>query len=136
MYDLAYGIWASGSLKILNNDNLVQIRQSAGLDALNLEIVTLTVQYVKCCIYKASPGPVDGDELLNGLGLDEGAGVFRAVSDNLMDGVEDGDHSVLLQVFGWPLLTAGQVAHQVPHGITSCKVKCFLKVNQVIVLGL
>lgn len=74
---------------------------------------------------KASPGSVDGDQLLNGLSLDEGTSVFRAVSDNLMDGVEDGDHSVLLQVFGWPLLATWQVAHQVPHGITSCMVEVF-----------
>lgn len=76
------------------------------------------------------PCPVDGDQLLYGLRLDEGAGVFRAVSDNLMDRVQDGDHSVLLQVFGRPLLTAGQVAHQVPHGVTSCKVKSLLRLTR------
>lgn len=70
-------------------------------------------------MYKVLPGPVDGDQLLDGLGLDEGASVFRAVGDDLVDSVEDGDHSVLLQVLSWSLLTAGQVAHQVPHGITS-----------------
>lgn len=85
-------------------------------------------------IYKALPGPVDGDQLLYGLSLDERAGIFRAVCDDLMDGVEDGDHSVLLEVFGRPLLTTGQVAHQVPHGVTTYKVKYFFKVNQVKVL--
>lgn len=73
--------------------------------------------------HKVLPGPVDGDQLLDGLGLDEGAGVLRALGDDLVDGVEDGDHGVLLQVLGRSLLTAGQVAHQVPHGIASCKGK-------------
>lgn len=65
------------------------------------------MEYVLLWLYLVLPGPVDGDQLLDGLGLDEGAGIFRAVSDDLMDGVQDSDHSVLLQVFGWPLLTAG-----------------------------
>lgn len=68
---------------------------------------------------KISPGPINGDQFLDGLGLDEGACVFRAVGDDLVNGIEDGHHSVLLQVLGWSLLTAGQVAHQVPHGVTS-----------------
>lgn len=82
-------------------------------------------------MYKVLPGPVDGDQLLYGLGLDERAGIFRAVGDDLVDSVEDGNHSVLLKVFGWPLLTTRQVAHQVPHGVTSYKVKYFFEVNQV-----
>ncbi len=55
MYNLAYVIWASSSLyvKILNktvyNDNLVQMRQSAGLDALNLQIVTDNYSHSAVC---------------------------------------------------------------------------------------
>lgn len=120
--------------------DLIQIYQSAGSIALNLEIATTSmlqsnISYTDNMgwLYKqyiVLPCPVDGDQLLYGLRLDEGAGVFRAVSDNLMDRVQDGDHSVLLQVFGRPLLTAGQVAHQVPHGVTSCKVKSLLRLTR------
>lgn len=63
------------------------------------------------------PCLVDGHQFLDGLGLDEGACVLGAVRHDLVDGVEDGHHCVFLQVLGWPLLTTGQVTHQIPHGI-------------------
>lgn len=70
------------------------------------------------CSIHFLPGPVDGHKLVDCLSGNERAGVLRAVSDDFMDGVEDGHHCVLLQVLGWPLLSAGQVADQIPHGVT------------------
>lgn len=51
-----------------------------------------------------------------------------------MNRVEDGDHGVLLQVLGWSLLAAGQVADEVPHSVISCEVKGFLKRNSEVEL--
>lgn len=51
------------------------------------------------------------------MALDERPGILGVVSDDLMDGVEYRDHCVALQVPGWVLLAAWQVAHQVPQGV-------------------
>lgn len=60
------------------------------------------------------PGLVDGHQFLHGVALDERPGVLRVVSNDLVDGVENRDHRVALQVPGWVLLAAWQVAHQIP----------------------
>lgn len=63
------------------------------------------------------PGLVDGHQFLHGVALEERPGVLGAVGDDLVDGVEDGDHRVALQVPGRVLLAARQVAHQVPQRV-------------------
>lgn len=50
----------------------------------------------------------------------ERSGVFRVVRDDLVDGVQDGNYGVTLEVPGRVLLPTWQVAHQVPQRVAPC----------------
>lgn len=76
----------------------------------------LCLAYSDC--WQQLPRFVDSDQLLDALSLHQEASILSTVRDNLLDGVEHSHNCVLLQVLGRMLLATGQIADQVPHGIT------------------
>lgn len=59
----------------------------------------------------ALPGFVDQHQLLDALRFPQLLGSLQVLRDDLVDGVEDGHHRVLREVFGWGLLASRQVLH-------------------------
>lgn len=73
---------------------------------------------VKCQLI--SPWFVDQNQLLDTLGLPELFRSLQVLSDNLVDGVQKGDHRVLGEVLGGALLPSWQVPDQVGDGMFTC----------------
>lgn len=51
---------------------------------------------------------------------DERSGVLGVVRDDLVDGVQNGNYGVALEVPGRVLLPTWQVAHEVPQRVAPC----------------
>lgn len=65
------------------------------------------------------PWLADSYQLLNALCLDQRPCIFRAVSNDFMDGIQHRNHCILFQVLCRSLLPAGQISYQLTHGITT-----------------
>lgn len=57
------------------------------------------------------PSFVDQHQLLNPLRFPQLLGSLKVVYNDFIDGVEDGHHCILREVFGWSLLASRQVLH-------------------------
>lgn len=52
------------------------------------------------------------------MALYEGSGVLWAISDDLVDSIQNRHHRISVKILGWVLLPAWQITDKVPQGIT------------------